>query len=64
ARSILSSYHRLGESLWEKFSGGREGSLWYYRSVVDTLKQAGANPLVDDLDRVVSEIERTVKRKK
>jgi len=64
ARSILSSYRLLGESLWEKFSGGREGALWYYRSVVDTLKQAGATPLVDELDRVVSEIERTVKRKK
>jgi (p)ppGpp synthase/HD superfamily hydrolase len=60
ARSLLISYRWLGEWLWEKFSGGRDGVLWYYRSVVDTLKQADTNPLVDELDRVVSEIERTV----
>ncbi len=60
ARSILMSYRRLGESLWSRFSGGRQGVLWYYRSVVDILKGAGPGPLVDELDRVVSEIERAV----
>jgi len=60
ARSVLISYRWLGESLWEKFAGGRDGLLWYYRSVVEILKQAGANALVDELDRVVSELERTV----
>ena len=60
ARSLLRSYRWLGESLWERFSGGRDGVLWYYRSVVDTLEQGDANPLIDELDRVVSEIERTV----
>jgi GTP pyrophosphokinase len=60
ARSILISYRWLGESLWKKFAGRRDGVLWYYRSIVDILKQADTNPLVDELDRVVSEIERTV----
>ena len=46
--------------MWEKFAGRRDGVLWYYRSIVDILKQADTNPLVDELDRVVSEIERTV----
>lgn len=61
-RSILASYRQLGESLWKRFSGGREGVLWYYRSVVEILKHGGASPLVDELDRVVSEIERTVEQ--
>ena len=60
ARSILTSYRQLGESLWDRFSGGRDGVLWYYRSVVDTLKTADDNSLVEDLDRVVAEIESTV----
>jgi len=60
SRSVLQSYRWRGESLWEKFAGGRDGVLWYYRSVVEILKQAGANELVDELDRVVSELERTV----
>ena len=29
ARSILTSYRRVGESLWDRFSGGRDGVLWY-----------------------------------
>jgi (p)ppGpp synthase/HD superfamily hydrolase len=58
ARSILREYRRLGESLWGNFRGGREGTLWYYRTVVDTLKQAGVNPLVEELARTVAEIER------
>ena len=60
ARSILTGYRRLGQSLWDKFSGGRDGVVWYYRSVVEALKQAGTDPLVDELDSVVSRIERIV----
>lgn len=59
-RSILREYRLQGESLWDHFRGGRDGTLWYHRAVVDTLKQAGADPLVEELDRVVCEIERLV----
>ena len=45
--------------LWSRFKGGRDGSLWYYRSLVLALR---ANPaheprLIDELDRVVTAIE-------
>jgi GTP pyrophosphokinase len=58
ARSITSDYRAAGEALWSRFSGGREGTLWYYRSLVDAYSAAGRTPLVDELDRVVSELER------
>jgi GTP pyrophosphokinase len=58
ARAILREYRRAGESLWSNFRGGREGTLWYYRTVAETLKAAGADPLVEELDRTVTEIER------
>ncbi len=60
ARSLLAGYRLLGESLWEKFSGGRDGALWYYQSVVEILKEADATPLVDELERTVDELARTV----
>ena len=60
ARDILREYRLRGESLWDCFRGGREGTLWYYRAVVDALKQAGTGPLVEELERVVCEIERLV----
>ena len=31
-RSILSDYRAVGESIWSRFNGGREGTLWYYRT--------------------------------
>jgi len=64
ARSILTDYRLLGDALWGRFSGGKEGTLWYYRALVQAFRQAGPTPLVDELDRVVSEIERLAVTKK
>jgi (p)ppGpp synthase/HD superfamily hydrolase len=58
ARTVLSDYRLLGEDLWTRFNGGKEGTLWYYRAVVDVLSTENESPLVEELDRVVSEIER------
>jgi (p)ppGpp synthase/HD superfamily hydrolase len=60
ARAILREYRQRGETLWGHFRGGRDGTLWYYRAAVEALKAAGPNPLIEELDRVVSEIERLV----
>ena len=46
----------VGEMLWERFNGGRAGTLWYYRALVDAFRKVGS-PLADELDRVVSELE-------
>ena len=56
-RSILADYRREGDSVWERFSGRRDGTLWYYRAVLDVLRQGQANRLVDELERVVTELE-------
>jgi (p)ppGpp synthase/HD superfamily hydrolase len=63
ARTILADYRALGESLWSRFNGGRKGTLWYYRALVDVLRDTGPPPIVEasiieELDRVVSELER------
>jgi len=55
ARTVLSDYRLLGEGLWTRFNGKKEGTLWYYRAVVDALP--GEISIVGELDRVVSEIE-------
>src|SRR5438132_7632777 len=57
ARAILADYRVLGESLWSRFNGGREGTLWYYRALVDAFREFGLTPLVAELSRVVAEIE-------
>ncbi len=58
ARSVVQDYRTLGEGLWNRFNGGREGTLWYYRAVVVALRRSGGGPVVDELDRAVTELER------
>ena len=57
-RSVLADYRAAGEDLWDRFNGGREGTLWYYRAVADALAAAGGGPVVDELDRGVTDLER------
>ncbi|HEV2093961.1 MAG TPA: HD domain-containing protein [Rubrobacter sp.] len=54
ARSVLADYRTVGEGLWDRFNGGRDGTLWYYRAVADAL--AGDGPVADELDRVVAKL--------
>ena len=62
ARSILADLRSLGDELWDRFTGGKEGTLWYYRALVEAYKEAGTNPIVEELDRVVREIESLAQR--
>ena len=57
-RAILRDLRKNGEAVWLRFRGGREGSLWYYRALVSAFREHGDSDLVDELDRVVSEIEK------
>jgi len=59
-RSILADYRISGEALWRRFNGGKAGTLWYYRSVTDTLREVGPSSLLDELDRTLTELERLV----
>jgi (p)ppGpp synthase/HD superfamily hydrolase len=60
ARSILADYRLVGDALWARFTGGCEGTLWYYRTLADTYRAVQPHPLADELARVVAEIERLV----
>jgi GTP pyrophosphokinase len=58
AWTTLSDYREQGEQIWERFSGRRAGTLWYYRALVDMLDRPDASPLVAEFKRVVAELER------
>src|SRR4029078_10843114 len=53
ARAILSDYIEIGERLWTRFSGGRDGTLWYYRALSDEFDREGRTALTRELERVV-----------
>jgi (p)ppGpp synthase/HD superfamily hydrolase len=60
AQAILRDFYRVGEALWERFTGGRTGTLWYYRELTNAFRTLGPRTLADELDRVVSELEQLV----
>lgn len=63
-REILADYHLVGERIWRRFRGGREGTLWYYRALVPALREAGTLPLVEEYARVVTELEYMARKKR
>ncbi|MDE5081027.1 MAG: HD domain-containing protein [Trichodesmium sp. St17_bin3_1_1] len=59
-RSILKDYRTQGDVVWDLFKGGKQGTLWYYRSLVAAFHEADSTPIVIELDRLVTELERLV----
>ena len=64
ARSILKDHREIGDEVWSRFTGRKEGTLWYYREMVKAFRSARnapadkrLAPLFDELARVVSELE-------
>jgi (p)ppGpp synthase/HD superfamily hydrolase len=56
-RSILSDYRAIGESVWSRFNGGREGTLWYYRTSRDIFLRYPRNRITQDLELAVHELD-------
>jgi (p)ppGpp synthase/HD superfamily hydrolase len=61
ARTLVDEYRRCGERLWENFRGGRAGTLWYYRAMIDALAHPAAAAqvlrLLEEVARVVGQLE-------
>lgn len=62
ARSILADWYRGGEAVWNKFKGGKQGTLWYYRSLLAVYQEAGSSFLSEELERVIAQLEQFTKK--
>lgn len=56
-REILMDLRENGPGVWERFTGKRDGSLWYYRALVDSFRGRAPRPLVEELERAVADLE-------
>lgn len=56
-RSLISDYRAAGESIWERFRGKRDGTLWYYRAMASAIESAGGSALQVDLEDAVVSLE-------
>jgi (p)ppGpp synthase/HD superfamily hydrolase len=59
-RTILADYRVQGENVWKRFTGKREGTLWYYRALSDEYQRRSPNRITHELEIAVSELERAV----
>lgn len=57
-RDILEDVRADGDEAFKRFSGKKDGTLCYYRTLVRVFRDAGTNPLVEELDRVVTQLEK------
>ncbi|MEJ2007980.1 MAG: HD domain-containing protein [Acidobacteriota bacterium] len=61
ARSVLRDYLALGDKLWTRFKGGKEGTLWYYQTLAATFQKIHSGWAVDELSRIVKKLENAAK---
>lgn len=57
ARSLLFDIRQLGPRIWDRFNASRDETLWYYRTIIGVFRETVTWPMVDELDRVVTELE-------
>lgn len=60
-RSILSDHREVGESIWDRFNGGREGTLWYYRALLEEFLRGKPSRLIRELELAIRELEASAK---
>ncbi|WP_232366819.1 HD domain-containing protein [Alteripontixanthobacter muriae] len=58
AGAIVADLQVYGEAVWERFTGGREGSLWYYRALADEFTRQLPGASSRRLSRLVAEMEK------
>ncbi len=57
ARATLRDIRREGESAWERFNGGKEGTLWYYHQLILEFESHGSRSLLSELIKIVGRLE-------
>jgi (p)ppGpp synthase/HD superfamily hydrolase len=62
-RTILADYRKDGEAIWTRFSGRKDGTLWYYRALSDEYRRRSPNRNTRELEIAVAELERAVGKK-
>ena len=56
-KSILRDHKTIGDEIFLRFAGKKEGTLWYYGAVVEALSEGWESPLLDELKIAVSELQ-------
>lgn len=55
-RDILLTYRLIGEATWDRFKGGKQGTLWYYRELDRIFMATGNDAHTHEFHRVFVEL--------
>lgn len=56
-RCTIADLYQQKEAVWQKFKGGKEGTLWYYRSLLAVFQETEATFLTQELERAFQLLE-------
>src|SRR5262245_16161485 len=59
-RTVVKDFRQTGHVVWQRYTGDPADVLWYYRALVTAFRSGGPHPIVEDLDRAVTELEEVV----
>ncbi|WP_024512030.1 HD domain-containing protein [Bradyrhizobium sp. ARR65] len=54
AEAILNDYRNIGDDIWARFTGGRDGTIWYYRKLSEIFNAVLPGMLARHLTDAVS----------
>jgi hypothetical protein len=54
ARAILGDFREVGDDVWNRFSGKKDGTRWYYQSLSEFFSEKHPCPLAAELARTVA----------
>lgn len=57
ARSLLVALRQAPGERWDRFKGGKDGTLWFYRELLKIYASTGNDWLLEELTATVGEIE-------
>ncbi len=49
AKAILNNFRQMGDELWNRFKGGKEGTIWYYQTLSEIYDEVIPGPLAREL---------------
>ena len=61
--TILDDYRVHGEKLWKRFKGGKDGTLWYYRTLAAFYMEHSPSDPARKLQRILEALEEELKKR-
>lgn len=59
-QSMISAYQEKGDALWDNFNSPKEKKLWLYQEILKFMKGRLNNPIVDELEEVYIQAEKSL----